>query len=402
MSMWSVDSTYSDALFSAMNSQQGQMSTLAQNALAQGADMYTKGNYSGAIQQFKRAIALDSSTQDTVVKAENLLATVYIKQGKTQDAIKAYQSSIAMYPTDDTAHLNLGNIYFNQQDYGKAEAEYKAAYRNNPSNSTNLFSLGQVYLSTGRYREAENAFKNVIKMTPAEYGGYYALGQTYSKEGRTQDAIDQFQKVISLNKDFYNVHVDLGSAYADLGQMDKAQEQLSILQSQSSDSNLSSLLNAYIDKVTKPQMIGAYNTSGFLTSIGPGTPIVALNSSLSTPNATQQFSMKFIFSKAMDATTVQNPYDWTITKSAPGSPGGAYNWGLKPPSTDVNISPIPVSVVYDADKLTATVTFNIQQNSTATGTIDPEHIMFSFRGKDAYGNSMDTTADQYSGISKFV
>jgi hypothetical protein len=44
----------------------------------------------------------------------------------------------------------------------------------------------------------------------------------------------------------------------------------------------------------------------------------------------------------------------------------------------------------------------INQNASADGTLDLQHIQFSFRGKDAYGNAMDKTADQYSGISKIV
>ena len=46
--------------------------------------------------------------------------------------------------------------------------------------------------------------------------------------------------------------------------------------------------------------------------------------------------------------------------------------------------------------------FRINQNSDASATLDPSHIMFQFSGKDASGNSMDHSADQYSGVSKIV
>ena len=48
--------------------------------------------------------------------------------------------------------------------------------------------------------------------------------------------------------------------------------------------------------------------------------------------------------------------------------------------------------------MTATVFFSVNQNSTADGTIDPEHIVFSFSGIDADGNEMDEDYDQYMGF----
>lgn len=401
MSLSSIGSTNTaaDALFSALGGRQTQMTALAQTALSTGADRAMKGDYEGATREFRRAIGLDSSPENAV-KAYNLLATSYIQMGRTEDAIKAYKSSISMAPSDDTAHLQLGNIYFSQGRYSEAETEYTTAVKNNPISSTNLFSLGQVYLATDRSQQAETIFKRVIQMAPGQYGGYYALGQTYVKEGRQQDAVSEFQKVIGLKKDFYEVHVDLGSAYADLGEMSKAEEEQSFLNDNAPD--LASLLSGYIDKVTKPKILAAYNVSGFTISSGPGTLVSDLNSSLSTPGTSHQFNMTFLFSKEMDASTVRNPYNWSITKAAYGAAGGAYNWGMPTPSTDVDMLSVPVSVVFLPDSLSATVSFLVKQNDSADGTIDPSHINFKFNGKDVYGNAMDISADEYSGISKIV
>ena len=166
--------------------------------------------------------------------------------------------------------------------------------------------------------------------------------------------------------------------------------------------NLVSLLSTYMDKTTKPKLLAAYNVSGFDNSSGPGTQVSALNSALSTPGASRQFNMVFIFNKDMDFSSVQNPYNWSITKAAYGSAGGAYNWGLPTPSTEVNISPVPASVIFLPGSLAATVSFMVNQNAGGDGTIDPSHLTFKFNGKDIYGNSMDTSADEYGGVSKIV
>jgi len=391
--------TAADALFYALSGQQTQMTALAQGALSAGADRAMKGDYEGATREFRRAIGLDPSPQNAVT-AYNLLATSYIQMGRTEDAIKAYKTSISMSPTDDTAHLKLGNIYFSQGRYNEAETEYTTAVKNNPTAATNRFSLGQIYLATNRYEQAETTFKSVIQMDTSQYGGYYALGQTYAKEGRQRDAVTEFQKVINLKKDFYEVHVDLGSAYADLGETVKAKDELAILNDKAP--NLAPLLSGYLDKTTQPKILTAYNVSGFADTSGPGTLVSDLDSSLSAPSASHQFNMVFIFTKEMDAASVQNPYNWSIAKAAYGAAGGAYNWGLPTPPTDVALSPVPTSVIFLPGSLSATVSFMVNQNASGNGTIDPSHIKFKFSGKDVYGNTMDTSADEYSGLSKIV
>ena len=390
-------------LFSALSTQlQYGNQSLAQSALAAGSDAALAGNYKAAALDFAKAISYDPST-DNVVQAYNLIGTVDQEDNNIAGAMKAYKASIAADPQNDAAHVSLGNIYFSQKDYADAEKEYQTAVSLNPTSSTDIFSLGQAYLAVGRYQDAENQFKQVISTNPDDESGYYALGQTYAKEGRYNDAIKEFQQVITLDPSFYAVHVDLGSAYADLGQTDKANNELNILNT--NDPNDAPLLNNYIDSVTKPKLNAAYSagsSSFFNTSLGPGTQVSELSSSLATPNAAKLFSMVFSFSKDMDPKSVQNPLNWSISKSQYSSPGGAYNWGLPVQPTDVQISPIPLSVAYDASTDSATVSFLVKQNAAGTGTIDPSHIMFKFNGKDIFGNAMDTTANEYVGISQIV
>ena len=389
-------------LFSALASQQqlGNQS-LAQSSMAAGADQAVAGNYKTAALDFTRSISYDPST-DNVVKACNLIATVDQEDNNTAGAMKAYKASIVASPQTDATYVSLGNIYFSQKDYTNAEKEYTAAVRLNPTSATNQFSLGQAYLAEGRYQDAEAQFKTVINTNRDSESGYYALGQTYSKEGRYNDAISEFQKVINLNPGFYAVHFDLGSAYADLGLTDKANSELSILKTY--DSNDATTLSKYIDSVTQPK-INSVTSSGsgfFNAGLGPGTQVYQLNSSLATQNATKLFSMVFSFNKDMDPQSVQNPYNWSISRSNVEDPGGAYNWGLPLKPTEAQISPVPLSVAYDSTSASATVSFLVNQNAASTGTIDPSHIMFKFNGKDVFGNTMDKSADEYSGVSQIV
>jgi hypothetical protein len=70
--------------------------------------------------------------------------------------------------------------------------------------------------------------------------------------------------------------------------------------------------------------------------------------------------------------------------------------------TEATLPPNPLAVYYDQQALTATVLFKVSQNATASATIDPSHINFSFSGKDVLGLDMDKSADMYSGFSSFA
>ena len=385
-----------DALFSATLSQQDQFDALANNALSRGIDLYQQGNYNGALKQFQRSIGLSphsSYTQD----AYDYMVRSLLKLNRTDDAIKAYQQAIRLDPTNDSYHANLGDIYFSLGRSDDAASEYNMAVRIDPTSTRSRYSLGQAYMQTGNYAGAEQAFKAVNALSP--HDATFALGQTHHLMGRYDDAVDELQSAIEINKDFAYTYLELGFVYADLKDFDKAQEQASILSS--IDQTLAFQLGIYIYEQKNPRILAAYSTD-FTSTAGPGTRVTDLDPSLTAPNSSEDFTMHFIFSKAMDASTIQSPAYWSITRADGQNRGGAYNWGLPLQSTDVTISPVPAAVVYHQDSQTADVTFRITQNSSGNGTLDPSHILFGFNGLDAYGKAMDPAANEYSGISMIV
>ena len=109
--------------------------------------------------------------------------------------------------------------------------------------------------------------------------------------------------------------------------------------------------------------------------------------------------MVFQFDKQMDRESVENTFNWKITRATGAGPGQAYNYGFSIPDTEVNVPLFPEHVYYNADELTATVYFKIKQNADATGTIDPAHIEFKFSGTDIFGLAMDSKYDQFTGFS---
>jgi hypothetical protein len=152
-------------------------------------------------------------------------------------------------------------------------------------------------------------------------------------------------------------------------------------------------------KVDPPQIMFASSSGNFPKTLPMRTPLSVLDSYLTNANATQTFTMELQFSKKMDRESVENIYNWSITRANGDSMIDKYNFGFSIPDTEVAPKAYPDFVYYDDRNLTAKLTFSIQQNDTADGTIDPSHIVFKFNGEDVYGNKMNPDFDEYSGFS---
>jgi Tfp pilus assembly protein PilF len=389
-----LSNTSFDALFAATYPSQQQLDELSKQALSNGIDLYTNGDHKGAINEFKRSIGLSPYSEYTA-DASNYMAEAYIQLGENEKAIDTYKKAMSLNPYRDDTHIKLGNLYFSLDRYNEAANEYKQAVRLNPS-TNNYFSLGQSCLYLDRLNEAETIFAKVRSMEPDKPNGDYGLGLTYSRQGRYDKAIEHFKKAVSLDAEFYDGYAEMAYAHIDMGQKDEAEEIKDFLRDK--DPALAYTVSEYIYQVSPPVFSGAYFTEAF-GFFPTKTPVSTLDTYLENANASKKYTLKISFDKEMDRAAVENLANWNISRSSGSGPGEAYNFGLPVPSTEVDLPTLPLNVYYDADNWTATVMFQITQNATADGTIDPTHIEFKFSGKDIYGNKIDTDGDQYSGFS---
>ncbi|NLN60998.1 MAG: tetratricopeptide repeat protein [Deltaproteobacteria bacterium] len=390
--------TAADLLFSATTPSLAMIDNMAASSLGRGIDAFMAKNYTAAVREFRRSISL-SPFSENALNAFEYMAQALGQSGRIREAVTAYKEAIRVFPSADGLNLSLGNLLFAEGRQEEALEQYQAAVRKNPVVSGNVYALGQGYLALEQYGKAEETFKQVIGMSPRDSAGYYALGQTYRMMGRWDEAEEQLQKALAMKKDFGYVHYELGMVYAQRQEMAKAREELEIVAKKARE--LFPDLQLAIERNAAPRFILAY-TGQLNLSLGPGTKVSSLAPSLAEPGATGEFTMRFVFDKAMDAASVRNVMNWEISRSSSLETGGSYNWGRKVPASEVNVALHPVRVLYDPELLTARVTFRITQNADGNGTIDLSHLVFSFRGTDVHGNVMDPEADQYNRFSRIV
>ena len=376
-------------LFSSMIQQSAQLEALANGALSRGIDLYMRQDFEGAIKEFRRSVGLAPNSAYST-DASEYMAKAYLALDDADGAVKAYEDALKRNPNRDDIYISLGNLHFSEERYDEAIDAYQKAVKIWPS-SDNHYALGQAYMNAGRFSEADQEFETVLRMDPDKPNGNYGLGLNFSRQGRYEDAIVQFKEAVRLDNDFYDGFAELGYAYADIGEMDKALNQVNVLKNTSPE--LADTLSRYIYKVDRPKFMFAHANSDFNYYFPWKTPISSLDAYLTVPYGEKTFSITLQFDKEMDRESVENIANWHIGRSTQSGPGQAYNFGRPIPDTEVTLSPLPKSIYYDADNLTATVYFTIRQNEAGDGTIDPAHIEFKFSGQDAYGYKMDTKHD---------
>ncbi len=175
--------------------------------------LYQYGDIDGAIEEFKRALAVDPQN----VNVHNSLGVCYGVQGKLDMAVDAFETAIHLDPEDVMATYNLGLAHLKQGDRKKAldlflqshsldghnpEVAYQIAlcYREedqtdkaleylekavqNPHKGAHMFrALGECYLQKEMLPQAAKAYENAIKRKPTDAKSLSALGHIYGTVG---------------------------------------------------------------------------------------------------------------------------------------------------------------------------------------------------------------------------
>jgi len=379
-------------MFSALTSVADLRTNMANTLLSSGITSMQNGNYTQATASFRQAAAL----QPDLTEAYTYQGDAYSRMGKRKEAIESYKMSLKVDKTQDEVYTTLAGVYIDNGQKDEAEKVLKAGIKQNNQNTLAYYMLGQLQAQNKDYTAAEANFQKVVKLEPKDGNGYYALGMALNGQERYKEAAVVLEKATSLKKDFSPALLELGRAYAGLGQLDKAQIQVDALNKiKTSDAQLSA--EELAAEIRHPK-ISYYSSekSSLPLSFSKSSLLVLDPVTFIDPGTRRDFTVTFGFDSEMDVGSVMDPLNWRISKASGGT-AGLYNNGLYT-AKDVPVPYIPKSVSYDPTTKQATLTFSIRQLATSNeGTLDPEHLVFKFLGKDVEGKTMDPTADEYNG-----
>lgn len=221
----------------------GQAGQTAADYLAQGYARLRAGDYTGAVDAFTHAIALDAR----YVPAYVARANAYLRLARIKDALADLSRAIALTPGDPSLYLQRahaevlagdtraalhdatraiqlqpasdagfalrGNIYVGLHNYAAAIKDYSSALRHNPANSAALYWRGVAYFELYAYHRSAADFSQLIARAP-DTGTYYVLrGQDNSHLGACDQAMADANHGISLDPTAVSAWVVHAQAY---------------------------------------------------------------------------------------------------------------------------------------------------------------------------------------------
>ena len=176
----------------------------AEPHVAAGLVLENEGKFSDAEEEYKKAVALDPSSD-----ALTGLANLYMRGRQFPQAEEYLRKVVAAHPQQAAAHIQLGRVLVAEGKNDAAIGELEAGAKLAPADLEAQRDLAEAYVAAGKSEKAESAYRALIAAHPQDAELHRGLGQVLLREQKSPEAQQEFLAAIKLNP-------DLGEAYGDL------------------------------------------------------------------------------------------------------------------------------------------------------------------------------------------
>jgi tetratricopeptide (TPR) repeat protein len=136
-----------------------------------------------------------------VLEIRKIQADLFIRQNRTDDAIKALEAMQKLDADDETSLLLLHQIALQQGNNVRAEQLLRNYIETNPQAIHTRNALGRFLLQSGRTREAITIYQGLVRDTGGNKEALSALGLLYYQLKDYENAASQFQKALKNSPD---------------------------------------------------------------------------------------------------------------------------------------------------------------------------------------------------------
>jgi len=115
-----------------------------------------------------------------------------LEEDSIEEARRAYQEAIQLYPSFVEAHINLGRLHHNVGEFAEAEICYRRAIKYGPDVALAHFNLGVVLEDQGERQGALAAYEEALHWQPDFREAHCHVAQLYERLGRRRDAVRHY------------------------------------------------------------------------------------------------------------------------------------------------------------------------------------------------------------------
>jgi tetratricopeptide (TPR) repeat protein len=177
-----------------------------------------KGDWTAAADRLTRALKIDASNPD--VRFD--MAGVLDKQGKTDDALKLLEDTVAASPNHANSWFLLGVFKSRLRDKTGAIASLERAIECNPVHDRALFMLGNLQLGDGDFASAKRYLLKALDAAPTEALIRVGLGKVYIHEKDWTSAEQHLRQAVEIDPQSADAQFQLGLALSGQGKSAEA------------------------------------------------------------------------------------------------------------------------------------------------------------------------------------
>jgi FkbM family methyltransferase len=179
---------------------------------------------SGNLEQSENICRKIVEVQPNNAQVLHLLGVINYLLKKYDSAIKYFQESLSLNPSDAEAYYNCGNAFKDKEQFDEAVTWYKKALQFDSRNPSIYLNLGYVLGKKGELDEAVQCYREALRLEPDNAMAHFNLGNALFDKGLFDEAMEQYQKTIAIDPENAEAYHYLGGIFHDKGLFDEAIE----------------------------------------------------------------------------------------------------------------------------------------------------------------------------------
>lgn len=182
--------------------------------MGMGEQLFSAGNYSGAINQYKKAIELNPDP-----RYYNRLGIALRRDNRENEAVDAFRKAVELDPTYSVGYVGLGGAYVSLGRFDDAIEAYTTALELDPTLQQARLGLATAYtakgneaMNRGQIRNAIESLQKAVEVHPQHGQAYLLLAVAHNRLDQPQQAEENARLALEHRRGGQR-----GSEYFELG-----------------------------------------------------------------------------------------------------------------------------------------------------------------------------------------
>lgn len=147
----------------------------------------------------------------------NERAEFHISNGNLEAAIEDYDRALKIDSTHAPTLHEKGNTLFRTKDFDAAFGAYKTCLIHHPDDIACLLRAAEMNIHLRQYNKAIEHINNVLRQDDHQAMAYYMKGRIYKEQGDSSLAVSSYQTATEVDPQFYDAFMEAGLLYSEAG-----------------------------------------------------------------------------------------------------------------------------------------------------------------------------------------